>query len=113
MKQNEVLATLLPELRRGVVVLCVLGSLRQPQYGYNLVTQLGGHGLTVEVNTLYPLLRRLEGQGLLQSRWETGEAKPRKYYGLTPMGLEVYHSLKALWDATTQSVQELLEEEEL
>ncbi|MDL2294212.1 PadR family transcriptional regulator [Ruminococcaceae bacterium OttesenSCG-928-D13] len=109
MEKQEALAGLLQELRRGIIVLCVLGRLAEPKYGYSLVTELDEAGVSVEANTLYPLLRRLEGQGLLQSSWETGGAKPRKYYTRTAMGHEVYQALKMQWNATQQSVNALLE----
>ena len=99
------------ELRRGTVILCVLASLKEPAYGYNLIAALGKTGVSVEANTLYPLLRRLEGQGLLQSEWNTEGAKPRKYYRTTPFGQEVLAALKAHWRATVQSMNHILEEE--
>lgn len=63
MGKEETLAGLLMELRRGTIVLCVLSQLKQPRYGYDLVKILGRHHMPVEANTLYPLLRRLEGAG--------------------------------------------------
>ena len=68
--------------------------------------------MPVEANTLYPLLRRLEGQGLLQSSWETGGAKPRKYYRRTPMGDEVLSALTRHWKRTAESVDDLLEDDD-
>ena len=68
------------------------------------------YGLDVAA-TLYPLLRRLEGQGLLTSEWETGGSKPRKYYRVTPEGREVCARLKAAWQATVESVQRAMETE--
>lgn len=112
MGKEETLAGLLMELRRGTIVLCVLSQLKQPRYGYDLVKILSGHHMPVEANTLYPLLRRLEGQGLLQSSWETGGAKPRKYYKRTPMGDEVLAALTRHWQRTADSVQKLLEEDD-
>ena len=79
-------------------------------YGYNLVTELAESGIPVEANTLYPLLRRLESQGLLQSIWETGCSKPRKYYSTTPEGQKTYAALKTHWDETVQSMYKILEE---
>ena len=64
------------ELRRGVVVLAVLSRMTVPQYGYSLIQELAERGLDIEEGTLYPLLRRLEKQGLLESEWEVGEARP-------------------------------------
>ena len=112
MGKDENLASLLMELRRGTIVLCVLSQLKQPRYGYDLVKILGRHKIPVEANTLYPLLRRLEAQGLLQSSWETGGAKPRKYYKRTPMGDEVLSALTRHWKQTAQSVHALLEEDD-
>ena len=112
MGKEETLAGLLMELRRGTIVLCVLSQLKQPRYGYDLVKILGRHHMPVEANTLYPLLRRLEGQGLLQSSWETGGAKPRKYYRRTPMGDEVLSALMRHWKRTAESVDDLLEEDD-
>lgn len=111
MDKPEVLGGLEQELRRGIIVLCVLGRLKNPRYGYSLVTELEQAGVAVEANTLYPLLRRLEGQGLLESSWETGGAKPRKYYRATPLGEQVYQALKEQWRATAKSVNALLDAE--
>ena len=112
MGKEETLAGLLMELRRGTIVLCVLSQLKQPRYGYDLVKILGRHHMPVEANTLYPLLRRLEGQGLLQSSWETGGAKPRKYYQRTEYGTQVYEKMKIYWKNLSAGIERLLEEEE-
>ena len=111
MNKGELISGLLQEMRRGTVVLCVLAKLRQPAYGYNLVTDLAGSGITVEANTLYPLLRRLEAQGLLESAWNTDAAKPRKYYATTDIGREVLTELKGYWYSTIQSMNNILEDE--
>ena len=108
--EKEIYSSLVLELRRGVIVLAVLSQLAQPMYGYNLVSVLSGAGVEVEANTLYPLLRRLEGQGLLQSSWDTAAAKPRKYYSLTPMGHKINAALKENWRATTNELAALLGE---
>ncbi len=106
---EEVLSGLVLELRRGSIVLAVLSQLEEPVYGYYLVNLLSKSGVPVEVNTLYPLLRRLEGQGVLESNWETSGTKPRKYYALTPMGKEVYLLLKKNWLALVKSINLLME----
>ena len=93
------------------MILCVLAKLRQPTYGYQLITDLAGTGLPVEANTLYPLLRRLESQGLLESSWNTEGAKPRKYYAATPFGLELLEDLKAHWHSAAQSINAIIKEE--
>ena len=110
MGQNEeIVSGLTMELRRGTIVLCVLSQLNEPTYGYSLVNVLSGSGIPMETNTLYPLLRRLEKQGLLQSSWETGGAKPRKYYVITDFGREVYEELKRQWKLSTEHMEKLLE----
>lgn len=111
MERDAILSALAQELRRGTVVLSVLATLRQPKYGYSLVSELGEKGLPVEANTLYPLLRRLEAQGLLQSSWELGGAKPRKYYAVTPLGEEIYQALKRQWRRMAEGMDRLWEEE--
>ncbi len=106
---SEIVSGLVLELRRGTIVLCALKKLETPMYGYNLVSELTQSGIPVEANTLYPLLRRLESQGLLESRWETGESKPRKYYAATEAGKEVSKALERNWRATVESMNSILE----
>lgn len=111
MEPSEILSGLILELRRGTIVLCVLSQLKKPMYGYHLVSVLQKHGIPVEANTLYPLLRRLESQGLLQSHWETGEGKPRKYYTTTPLGDDICAQLKKNWEETADHLRQLWEED--
>lgn len=108
MQEDDLLVGLVQELRRGTIVLAVLSQLENPMYGYNLVTVLCEHGLPVEANTLYPLLRRLENQEVLQSSWETTGAKPRKYYTITEKGRRVYGELKKVWATINGSMDQLL-----
>ncbi|MFD6565928.1 PadR family transcriptional regulator [Micromonospora profundi] len=86
MVSEDVLKTHLQELRRGTVVVASLVALRQPDYGYALLQRLTDHGFPVDANTLYPLLRRLEDQGLLTSEWNTEESRPRKFYRTSDEG---------------------------
>lgn len=95
------------ELRRGTVVLACLLMLRRPQYGYALLEQLGEAGFPVEGNTLYPLLRRLEGQGLLASEWNTEESRPRKFYRTSAEGERLAAVLLADWRDATASIERL------
>ena len=111
MNKDDLVSGFLLELRRGTVILCALAKLRRPAYGYQLITDLAESGMPVEANTLYPLLRRLEAQGLLESTWNTEGAKPRKYYAATPFGLEVLDALKERWQAAAQSMDAILNEE--
>lgn len=112
MNCDEIVSGLILELRRGTLILLVLSQLQKPMYGYNLVKELQEHGIPMEANTLYPLMRRLEAQGLLKSEWETTEAKPRKYYCLTEDGRTVLQRAKANWFAFAANVNQLLEEGE-
>lgn len=98
----------LTELRRGVVVLAVLSQLRVPQYGYSLKQALAEGGMPVEEGTLYPLLRRLESQGLLASEWNTAHAPPRRYYRLNQEGERVLALLAAAWRDQVQVMDGLL-----
>jgi DNA-binding PadR family transcriptional regulator len=85
------------ELRRGIVVLAVLSQLDEPQYGYSLMRVLADRGLEIEEGTLYPLLRRLEKRKLLQSEWQVGESRPRRYYKISPLGVDVLTKLVQEW----------------
>jgi len=107
--REELVSGFLLELRRGTVILCVLAKLGKPTYGYGLIAELADSGIAVEANTLYPLLRRLEGQGLLASSWNTEGAKPRKYYHTTGFGKEVLGELMKHWQNTVHSVNALWE----
>ena len=110
--EKNLLLSLVMELRRGTLVLSVLSRLSTPKYGYALVQDLERSGVTIDANTLYPLLRRLEGQGLLESRWETGGTKPRKYYCRTETGTEIYRALRRQWEELSAGMERLLEEKE-
>lgn len=98
----------LVELRRGVLVLAVLSRLRQRQYGYSLRQALAEGGMPIEEGTLYPLLRRLEGQGLLQSEWDTGTSPPRRYYRLSPEGERAFAELGDAWRAQAKVIDGFL-----
>lgn len=111
MNIDEVVSGLILELRRGTLILLVLNQLQEPKYGYNLVKELQEHGIPIEANTLYPLMRRLETQGLLASEWDTAEAKPRKYYKITRDGEQVLQKVKENWKTFSANVNQLLEPE--
>lgn len=108
MNIDDTVSGLKQELRRGTLILLVLSQLRENMYGYSLVKQLNDHDIPMDANTLYPLLRRLEGQGLLESRWDTAESKPRKYYKITENGLAVLEKTTAYWRNFSANVEELL-----
>lgn len=94
---DDLTAGHLQELRRGTVVLACLVRLQRPDYGYALLESLNALGILVDANTLYPLLRRLEKQGLLVSEWNTEEARPRKFYRTSPAGRSLAETLQAEW----------------
>jgi PadR family transcriptional regulator, regulatory protein PadR len=108
MTTDEVLRIQLQELRRGTVVVASLIALRRPDYGYALLQRLTDHGLQVDANTLYPLLRRLEEQGLLTSQWNTEESRPRKFYQTSEEGEAVLERLLADLSAVQTSLTGLI-----
>ncbi|BCJ73325.1 PadR family transcriptional regulator [Catellatospora sp. IY07-71] len=107
MSGDELLSNHLQELRRGTVVLACLLILRQPNYGYALLEDLDRNGFAVDANTLYPLLRRLEKQGLLVSDWNTDEARPRKFYRTSPEGDAMADALTRDWDSLDHAFRAL------
>lgn len=107
MVAEELVAGHLQELRRGTVVLACLVRLRTPDYGYALLESLNRLGVTVDANTLYPLLRRLEKQGLLTSEWNTDETRPRKFYRTSADGEHLSGTLAADWHLIDQALTRL------
>jgi PadR family transcriptional regulator, regulatory protein PadR len=108
---QTVLNNMIVELRRGTQIISVLSQLKKTQYGYSLLQTLEEKGVLMEAGTLYPLLRRLESQGLLKSEWDTSESRPRKYYLLSDDGLVVYHQLIKEWKQINHEIKLLIEEE--
>lgn len=99
------------ELRRGVVVLATLSQLRKPRYGYELRQALSEQGMAIEEGTLYPLLRRLETQGLLQSEWKIEDGPPRRYYSLNADGKKLLKQLTESWQNMNEVMGRLLQED--
>ena len=97
----------LQELRRGTIVLACLRLLRTPSYGYRLLEAIEAAGLRTDANTLYPLLRRLEQQGLLTSEWDTTESRPRKFYRTSTAGAALADTLHTEWEHLDRSLQAL------
>lgn len=96
------------ELRRGTTSLACLALLAEaPDYGYRLIGRLADLGFEVEANTLYPLLRRLDKQGLLTFEWDTSEARPRKVYATSPAGIELVSLLRADWNRLTEALDRM------
>lgn len=96
-QKKDVLQPLLVEMKRGTMTMIVLTQLQKQQYGYSLLADLEEKNAGIEAGTLYPLLRRLEKQGLLISEWDTSEGRPRKYYQLSKLGCEVLQHCKEEW----------------
>jgi PadR family transcriptional regulator, regulatory protein PadR len=109
MEQDQYLENLIQELRRGMIVLAVLSQLREEQYGYSALKLLSDKGLEVDQGTLYPLLRRLETQGLLESNWRIEEARPRRYYVISAEGLKALPRLKEEWAKMSDMLDKMLE----
>ncbi len=107
-QEDELLATILVELKRGTITLAVLSQLTSPQYGYSLLQLLEEKHAGIEAGTLYPLLRRLEKQGLLISEWDTTETRPRKYYQMSLMGKRIYTQLKVEWEIVVEHMAQFL-----
>jgi DNA-binding PadR family transcriptional regulator len=108
---DELIGSLIVELKRGTLVLSVLSQLHNPEYGYSLVQKLEEKNAVIEAGTLYPLLRRLEKQKLLISEWDTTESRPRKFYVLSEEGKEVFHRLKKEWRLLSKQLEVLLKED--
>lgn len=108
MTQGQTVENLIQELRRGVIVLAVLNHLKEEQYGYSVMKLLADQGLEVDQGTLYPLLRRLETQGLLESSWRLEDARPRRYYVMSEEGRQVLPRLNAEWSKIVSSLEQSL-----
>src|SRR5215207_7728014 len=109
MENEELVQNMLLELRRGILSLAVLSQLSREQYGYSLLKALSDKGMVIQQSTLYPLLRRLESQGLLQSDWRImDEARPRRYYVISPQGRTVLNKLKREWSVMAETMKEML-----
>ena len=111
-RPEEASAKLEQELRRGVIVLAALSQLKEPQYGYSLRQALAEQGMVVEEGTLYPLLRRLEAQGLLASEWRIEDGPPRRYYTLSAEGKKLYGELTGSWRNLVDTVERLIGEDQ-
>ena len=109
MENDELVQNMLLELRRGVLSIAVLSQLSKEEYGYSLLKALADQGMEIDQSTLYPLLRRLESQGLLQSDWRImDEARPRRYYVISAQGKAVLSKLKKEWSAMTETMHKML-----
>lgn len=108
MANTESLENVVLELRRGVIVLAALSQLGTEEYGYSLLKKLADLGLEVDQGTLYPLLRRLEAQGLLESVWKLEESRPRRYYVISADGRKLLPKLKKEWAGIVSVMDKML-----
>lgn len=108
---SEQTRSLVQELRRGVITLAVLSQLHEEQYGYSLMKRLEDRGMQVDQGTLYPLLRRLEEQKLLESDWRVEASRPRRYYMLSQFGKKVLQEMRTEWTRIKTTVDDLLTNE--
>ena len=99
------------ELRRGALPLAVLAQLREEHYGYSLRKRLNTMGLDIDEGTLYPLIRRLEKQGLLNSEWRKDEKRKKRYYLISEMGKTVLTLLIGEWQTLNESISDILGKE--
>ena len=109
--QTELFDSLRLELRRGCLILAVLAQLRAEHYGYTLRKALADQGLEIEESTLYPLLRRLETQGLLTSEWREEEKRNKRFYKLSETGTVILAQLLAEWNGINESIHRILQGE--
>ena len=105
---NDLFPNLRLELRRGCLILAVLAQLREEHYGYTLRKALADLGLEIEENTLYPLLRRLETQGLLVSEWREEDKRNKRFYRLSAEGGVMLKQLLEEWSSINASLERVL-----
>ena len=107
---TEIFENLKLELRRGCLTLAVLTQLRTERYGYTLRKALADDGLEIDEGTLYPLLRRLENQGLLVSQWREEDKRNKRFYRLSPVGEQILEQLLGEWQRINTSLSKILQE---
>jgi PadR family transcriptional regulator, regulatory protein PadR len=105
----DIIETLRLELRRGTLILAVLGALRTEKYGYILRSELSQLGIEIDEGALYPMLRRLETQGLLTSEWREDARRQKRFYRLSPDGAQALDQLAGEWRAMNSALEQILE----
>ena len=98
------------EMNRGFLHILALALLEKDMYGYSMVKHIEGLGYRVEENTLYPLLRRLEKNGWIASKWDLSEDRPRKFYSITPAGRAVRAGLLEIWKNQNRILDKIMKE---
>ncbi len=98
------------EMRKGLLEFCILLIIsRGRAYASEILGELKDADLIVVEGTLYPLLSRLRGEGLLEHSWEESKSgPPRKYYSLTEKGRDTLKDLKSTWKTLTESIEALI-----
>lgn len=91
--------------------LAVLAQLREEHYGYSLRKKLASLGLEIDEGTLYPLVRRLADQGLLESEWRKDDKRKKRYYQLSQLGKQVLDTLIIEWRELNSTVDHILLED--
>jgi PadR family transcriptional regulator PadR len=109
--KDEIFENLRLELRRGSVVLAVLAALRTEQCGYTLRKAMADYGLAIDEGTLYPLLRRLESQGLLSSQWREQDKRNKRFYRLSSEGKQILKQLLGEWKSLESSLRAVVKEQ--
>ena len=107
--EGDIFESLRLELRRGSLILAVLGHLRREHYGYTLRKALADAGVEIDEGALYPMLRRLESQGLLTSEWREEEKRNKRFYRLSAEGRAVLARLTDEWRGLNASISDILE----
>ena len=107
-RDAELLENLRIELRSGCLVVAAMSQLHNEHYGYSLRQALQGVGLEIEESTLYPLLRRLESQGLLVSEWREETKRKKRFYQLSDRGVRVLKQLLIEWNTINRALSQLI-----
>ena len=107
-EHEKLLKRTVQEMRRGNLVLAVLAMLPEKKYGYELLRQMNDLGFGLSQDTLYPLLRRLDEQQLVDSEWVVDETRPRKYYTINKDGRAMLESLAEEWKKQAERLREVI-----
>ena len=104
----DIIEALRLELRRGTLILAVLGALRTEKYGYTLRAELADQGIEIDEGALYPMLRRLETQGLLTSEWREDAKRQKRFYRLSADGAAALTQLSDEWRVMNRALDSIL-----
>ncbi len=107
-EHKKLLKRSVQEMRRGNLVLAVLAMLPEKKYGYELLKQMNSLGFGLSQDTLYPLLRRLDEQQLIDSEWVVDETRPRKYYTINEDGRTMLENLAKEWKNQSERLREVI-----